>query len=86
MHVNFNPGQDLVFSSCENKAKVIRRPCDSTSGNFNETSVRKNSTGPEVFICGVNHGLTPLEKCQFLDFLDFLFLWPRKAFFRSRIS
>ena len=33
-----------------------------------------------------NHGLTPLEKCQFFDFLNFLFLQPRKAFFRSRIS
>ena len=30
--------------------------------------------------------LTPLEKCQFFDFLDFLFLQPRKAFFCSRIS
>ena len=33
-----------------------------------------------------NHGLTLLEKCQFVDFLNFLFLQPRKAFFRSRIS
>ena len=33
-----------------------------------------------------NHGLNPLEKCQFFHFLDFLFLQPRKAFFRSRIS
>ena len=33
-----------------------------------------------------NHGLTPLEKCQFVDFLNFLFLQRRKAFFRSRIS
>ena len=33
-----------------------------------------------------NHGSTPLEKCQFLDFLKFLFLQPKKAFFRSRIS
>ena len=32
-----------------------------------------------------SHGLTPLEKCQFLDFLNFLFLWPRKAFFCTRI-
>ena len=32
-----------------------------------------------------NHGLTPLQKCQFFVFLNFLFLWPRKAFFRSRI-
>ena len=33
-----------------------------------------------------NHGLTPLEKCQFFEFLNFLFFQPRKAFFRSRIS
>ena len=33
-----------------------------------------------------SHGLPLLEKCQFLDFLNFLFLQPRKAFFRSRIS
>ena len=33
-----------------------------------------------------NHGLTPLEKCQFSDILNFLFLQPRKAFFCSRIS
>ena len=28
-----------------------------------------------------NHGLTPLEKCQFFDFLNFLFSDSRKAFF-----
>ena len=33
-----------------------------------------------------NHGLTPLEKLQFFDILNLLFLQPRKAFFRSRIS
>ena len=27
------------------------------------------------------NGLTPLERCQFFDFLNFLFLWPIKAFF-----
>ena len=32
-----------------------------------------------------NHGLTPLKKCQFFDFLNFLYLKLRKAFFRSRI-
>ena len=37
-------------------------------------------------IFGQNHGLTPLEKSQFLDFFNFVFLQPRKAFFRSRIS
>ena len=33
-----------------------------------------------------NYGLTRLEKCLFFDFLNFLFLQRRKAFFRSRIS
>ena len=33
-----------------------------------------------------NHGLTPLEKCQFFDFFNFLFIQPRQAFIRSRIS
>ena len=28
-----------------------------------------------------NHGLTPLEKCQFFDLLNLLFLQPRKEFF-----
>ena len=35
LQVNFDPGQDVVFLWCENKAKVIRRPSDSTSGNLN---------------------------------------------------
>ena len=30
--------------------------------------------------------VNPLEKCQFFDFWNFLFLLPRKAFFQSRIS
>ena len=33
-----------------------------------------------------NHELTPLEKCQFFEFLNFLFLQRRKALFRSRKS
>ena len=33
-----------------------------------------------------NHGLTLLEKCEFFDFFNLLFLLPRNAFFRSRIS
>ena len=33
-----------------------------------------------------NHGLTPLEKCQFFDSLNVMFLQPSKAIFRSRIS
>ena len=34
-------------------------------------------------ILGQNHGLTPLVKCQFFDFFNFLFLQPRKASFFS---
>ena len=33
-----------------------------------------------------NHGLNPLEKCQFFNLLNFLFLQARKAFFCSKIS
>ena len=33
----------------------------------------------------LNHGLTFLEKCQFLGFLNCQFLQPRKTCFRSRI-
>ena len=33
-----------------------------------------------------NYGLTALKKCQFFDFLNFLFLQPKKAFLQSRIS
>ena len=33
-----------------------------------------------------NRGLTPLEICQFIELLTSLFLQPKKAFFRSRIS
>ena len=33
-----------------------------------------------------NHGLNPFGKSQFINFFNFFFLQPRKAFFRSRIS
>ena len=32
-----------------------------------------------------NHRLTPLQQCQFFDLFKFLFLEPRKSFFRFRI-
>ena len=35
----------LQVNWCENKAKVIRRPCDSRCGNLNKTSVREKSRG-----------------------------------------
>ena len=33
-----------------------------------------------------NQGLTPLEKCEFFDFLNFLFLKPTEAFFLTRTT
>ena len=33
-----------------------------------------------------NHGLTPMKKFLIFDFLNFMFLQPRKSFFRARIS
>ena len=39
----------------------------------------------KMAIFGPNHGLTTFEKCEFLDFLNFLILQLRKVFFRSRI-
>ena len=33
-----------------------------------------------------NHGLIPLEKCNFFEFLKLIFLLSRKAFFLLRIS
>ena len=36
----------------------------------------------EIWPClDQNHGVTPFEKCKFYDFLNFLFLQPRKALF-----
>ena len=37
-------------------------------------------------IFGPKAWVQPFGKCQFFDILNFLFLWPRKAFFSSRIS
>ena len=46
---------------------------------------KKKSFKKRLFL-DQNHGLTPLQKCQFFDFLNFLILYPTKEFFRSRIS
>ena len=35
---------------------------------------------------GKNHGLTPLQNVNFLEFLRTFFLWPKKHSFLSRIS
>ena len=41
---------------------------------------KKNNLNKWPFL-DQKQGLTPLEKCQFFDFLDFLLLQPRKAIF-----
>ena len=48
--------------------------------NFNFSSFSKEKVEKLAFL-DQNDGLTPLEKCQLFDFLNFLFLQPRKAFF-----
>ena len=40
----------------------------------------------KMAIFGPNHGLNPFEKYQFLDFLNLLFLYPRKVCNLSKIS
>ena len=47
---------------------------------------QKRKSWKKLAFLNQNHGLTPLEKCQFFDFLNFFFLHPRKAFFRFKIS
>ena len=56
---------------------------EKTTSGLNKKKVQNVEKWPFL---DQNHGLTPLEKCQFFDFLNFLFLQPRKKFFRSRIS
>ena len=52
---------------------------------FLEYIVKKKSSKKWPFL-DKKHRLAPWEKCQFLDVFNFLFLQPRKAFFRSRMS
>ena len=46
----------------------------------------KKKVGKMAIFGKKNHGLTPLEKCQFFYFFKLLFLYPKKTFFRCRIS
>ena len=53
--------------------------------DFSRLYCQKNKLEKWPFL-DQNHGLTPLKKFQVFDFLNFLFLRPNNAFFRSRIS
>ena len=68
LQLNFDPGQD-----CENKAKVPRRPCVSTSGNLNRTSVREKSRG--VFLSA--------SRLSFSEFFDDISLVKREKIMRG---
>ena len=57
-----------------------------SQNTFSQSIIRKKKKLEKWPFLDQNHGLTSFEKCQFFDFLNFLFLQPRKAFFRSRIS
>ena len=71
----------LVFLSLERGLFVL----EYRKRHFAGLYCQKKKLGKWPFL-DKNHGLTALEKCQFFDFLNFLFLYPRKAYFRSRIS
>ena len=53
---------------------------------FSQSILRKKKKLGKMVILDQNHGLTHLKKSQFYDFLNFLFLQPRNALFRFRIS
>ena len=57
-----------------------------TSKTFSWPILPKKKSWKNGQFLDQNHGLIRLEKCQFLDFLDLLFLQARMEFFRSRIS
>ena len=73
---------ELFFYSLERRFFVL----EYRKGHFPMLYCRKKKKMEKWPFLVQNHGLTRLEKCQFFDFLNFLFLQPRKAFFRSRIS
>ena len=45
LQANFDPGKDLGFFWCENKAKVVPADGVITSGNLDKTSVKETSRG-----------------------------------------
>ena len=45
---------------------------------------KKNMRKSSIF--SQNHGLTPLQNVDFLEFVELFFLWPKKHSFLSRIS
>ena len=45
LQVNFDPGQDSVFSGVKTGSMLVCRPCDFTSGDLNKTSLREKYRG-----------------------------------------
>ena len=79
--VNFQTFGTFCFQSLERRFLVLEYHKRHFPGIYH---LKKNLE--KMPFLDQNHGFTPQQKCQFLDILDLLFLQPKKAFFRSRIS
>ena len=71
----------LFFFNLERRLLVL----EYLKRHFPDQNCLKKKVGKMAFL-DQKHGDTPLEKCKFYDFLNLLFLKPRKVLFRSRIS
>ena len=80
-NVNFSTVSTSCFYSLDRRFLVL----EYCKRNFPGLYCLKKTLEKQQFL-DQNHGSTPLEKCQFFDFFNFLLLQPRKAFICSRIS
>ena len=70
-----------MFSGLERRFFVLQ----SRKRHFPGLSCQKIIVG-QMAILGPKPWVNPFMKMSIFDFLNFLFFWPRKAFFRSGIS
>ena len=69
-NVNFSTFGTSYFYSLESRFYVL----EYRKRHFPGLYCLKKSSWKNGYFWDQNHGLTPLEKCQFFDFLNFLFL------------
>ena len=81
-NVNFSTFSTSCFYSVERRFFALEYRKRYFSGLY----CLKKKVGKMAIFGKKKQGLTPLEKCQFFYFFKFLFLYPRKAFFRCRMS
>ena len=77
----FSDFLNFLFYSLESWFFVVKY----RKGNFPGLYCRKKKVGKMV-IFGRKPWVIPLGKCQFFDFLNFLFLQPRKLVFCCKVS